>query len=122
MGSSATLQIGSLELLDSKSSWESLVMTLFTEEDRVAFIYRDAEDNENGYIDDNCEYEFFYCASLQVIKDRLEVMGFTYKKAAEAYQLVLSEKLRDLRQSVDNDLLPFDPEDIEERKSRIKFL
>src|SRR5262249_3813197 len=118
MGSYASLSIGPLELLSSKWEWDPIVMTLFTEADRVVYLCKDDEE----YYDEDAEWHLSYRAPLEVIKDRLDVMGFTYKKAEELYKIGLSEEIKNTRRLILDPVIGLKDTEIEERKAELDIL
>ncbi|HEU0178697.1 MAG TPA: HEPN/Toprim-associated domain-containing protein, partial [Blastocatellia bacterium] len=92
MGSYSTLKIGNLRVLDTKWDWEPEVMTLFTEADKIVMPYKEAveisEDEDEDYLP---EYYFAYSAPLNIVKDRLELMGYTLRRVRQTFDTLLEE-------------------------------
>jgi len=94
MGSYSTLRIGNFRVLDTKWDWQPEVMTLFTEADKIVMPYKEAveisEDEDEDYLP---EYYFAYSAPLNIVKDRLELMGYTLRRVRKAFDTLLEEEL-----------------------------
>jgi len=114
----ASLSVGPIELQSAKSEWDPIVMTLFTEADRVIFLHKDDEES----YDEDPEWHLSYSAPLKVIKDRLEVMGFTYKRADELYRAALSEEIGNIRRSIIDPVIGLQDDEVEERKVELATL
>jgi hypothetical protein len=97
MGSYSTLKIGNLRVLDTKWDWEPEVMTLFTEADKIVMPYKEAveisEDEDEDYLP---EYYFAYSAPLNIVKDRLELMGYTLRRVRQTFDTLLEEELENM--------------------------
>lgn len=99
MGSYTDLSVGGYPVLETKSYASSKAMTIFRESDRVIFDRKlvernvlvwgepDAEDR------DEIEKAFVYRASISVVKDRLNVMGFTLDRVEEDFHFIRDAKI-----------------------------
>jgi hypothetical protein len=102
VGSFTALAIDSFHLLSTKSYVDPIVMTLFTERDKVA---KRAWVSESGEIvstpPDSVETagEFTqvgYAASRRIVVDRLNTMGFTLEAARSIFDDGIRDKLAEL--------------------------
>jgi HEPN/Toprim N-terminal domain 1 len=98
MGSYAYLRVGDLVLTSTKSEVDPTVLMLFTEADKRTYVVQALEsDDVTG--DDTSDESFLaieYAASLAVVKDRLEFMGFTLQMVEKAFIAGVQEHIAEL--------------------------
>lgn len=99
MGSRAYLRIGELVLSETNREIDPSVMMLFTKTDKhisktkVDSLNSSTEKCIDVFITDEDEVTFEYRASLGVVKDRLEFMGFTLDAVKAAFRAGVEEEL-----------------------------
>jgi hypothetical protein len=98
MGSYAYLRVGDFVLTSTKREVDPTVLMLFTEADKRTYVVRASEPGD--VTDDDISDESFlaikYTASLAVVKDRLEFMGFTLQMVEEAFMEGVQEHIAEL--------------------------
>lgn len=101
MGSYSDLSVDGYPLLQTKSEVVPEVMTIFRETDRRVSTRATAERNElvGGEVDseDGCKTEagiVYSCETRKVI-DRLDVMGFTLRRAHEDFEALRKSKIEE---------------------------
>ena len=90
MCSYANLYIGELTLYWTKDLDNPTVMMLFTSEDLRIKKSRKSEDDEEPHP------QVSYRTKLNVLRDRLEFMGFTLKKVIKEFEESVKERLSEL--------------------------
>jgi hypothetical protein len=106
MGSYAELRIDGYNILSTKSEVDASVMTVFTEEDRLV---RAPGDEDCGRapgpwlhaqrpLGDLDSFDCAYVAPSRVVRDRLDVMGFTLARAKERYEVLRAARIAGLRE------------------------
>src|SRR5262245_16523177 len=91
MGSWAYLRLGELTLCASKSDVDPSVMVLFAGTDKRSEIPQVATSDVEGEDEPHATLE--YRASLKIVKDRLELMGFSLNSVKSAFQAGVEEEL-----------------------------
>lgn len=104
MSSYADLKLGPFIIVSSRNDIDPIVMSLFRESDKKVYQgtmkellskyshdydftrYEDYEDSDNLTI-------MYYSATVPTIRDRLELMGFTYERARDTFQRNLQEEI-----------------------------
>ncbi len=95
MGSYWELYINDCEVFSSKSYVIPEVMTLFRENDKNSFTKTTAEDDEE-YEEAVVEYK----ASAKVVKQRLDIMGFSLKNIIADFESMRANKILELAECV----------------------
>lgn len=98
MGSYSELRLGSFELGLVKNEVDPIIMTLFRETDKRVIDISPAQFTEYGFdVEDPEEDETIsivqYVCPVSVVKDRLELMGFTREVAEVGFKLGLNEEI-----------------------------
>jgi hypothetical protein len=101
MGSWADLRIGDFTLASTKDGVDPTILMLFTEGDKRTYAV-DASDKDNSSEDTEPFTAVEYVASLAVVKDRLEFMGFTLPVVREAFDTGVEERLDELERRRDD--------------------
>ena len=98
MGSYAYLRVGDFVLTSTKREVDPTVLMLFTEADKRTYVVRASEpgDVTEDDISDESFLAIKYTASLAVVKDRLEFMGFTLQMVEEAFMEGVQEHIAEL--------------------------
>lgn len=107
MGSWAYLRIGDFTLYSNKDDVDPTVMMLFTEADKRVrevnaseFDVSEMQDGDPGSSEPSIAVE--YAASLAVVKDRLEFMGFTVPIVRREFDAGVEEQLNDLNRRLED--------------------
>src|SRR5215207_3431147 len=99
MGSRAYLCLGDLTLSQTNREIDPSVMMLFTEADKrvsrthVINLSSDPNSDNAHSEEEDIDVTFEYRASLAIVKDRLEFMGFTLTAVKTAFQAGIEEEL-----------------------------
>jgi hypothetical protein len=106
MGSYCTLYISDFPIINSKSYVIPESMTLFRESDKVICERKLSERNkivwgENEGEDEN-EIIVEYRAPIKHIRQRLDVLGFTYKRAQREFDSIMVAKIIELENMSEN--------------------
>jgi hypothetical protein len=97
MGSYTDLSVGDYPVLETKSFASSQALTVFRESDKI---FADRKLSERSVLvwgnadrEDEIEKCFMYRASIRVVKDRLNVMGFTLDRVKREFHSVRDAKI-----------------------------
>lgn len=99
MGSYTDLTVGGYPILETKSYASLEALTIFRESDKIIFERRLAERNvlvwgvPDKEDQDEAEIAFVYQASVSVVKDRLNVMGFNLDRAEADFYSIRDAKI-----------------------------
>jgi hypothetical protein len=97
VGSYTSFSVDGYELLSSKSYVEAVVMTVFTEAEKYIREVLQAESDSK----DECSLtEVGYAASGEIIRDRLEVMGFTLPATRAVFEAGIHQRVQDTEDSL----------------------
>lgn len=96
MGSYANLHLGKLLLTTSKSDVDPSVLMLFSENDRIVKKVLQ-EESKSEDLEGYPLIELSYSASLGIIKDRLDVMGYSVSAIKEIFETDLLEYVSSLK-------------------------
>src|SRR4051812_12472306 len=114
MGSYTTLAIDDYTLLYSKSRADPATMTIFREADKHSRVIRVHSDGSpptrlgkvvpSDFVvdEENEAIEIGYSAPSRIVKDRLDVMGFTLSATKESFELGISARLAFIRELADD--------------------
>jgi|SRR5271166_1347052 len=95
MGSYASLYVGGYPIASSKSFVDPTGMMLFTETDKRIRMPEPGEFDDKPLVSQEA-YEIpqvEYIASLAVVRDRLEFMGYTLARVQEEFQQGVEERM-----------------------------
>jgi HEPN superfamily Toprim-like protein len=101
MGSYTDLSVGGYPVLETKSYASSRALTIFRESDRAIFDRKLSERNvlvwgkPDAECRDEIEKAFVYRASIPVVKDRLNVMGFTLDRVEDEFHLIRDARIEE---------------------------
>jgi hypothetical protein len=101
MGSYTDLTVGGYPILETKSYASSEALTIFRESDKIISERRLAERNvlvwgvPDKEDQDEAETAFVYRASVSVVKDRLNVMGFTLARIEADFYSIRDAKINE---------------------------
>jgi hypothetical protein len=98
MGTLTALTIGGYDFYSTRSYADPLVMTIFTEDDRFEKSSVTSDDSLDYAEDQYDRTEIGYTAPAAVIRDRLDVMGFTLRAAKETFEQGVRTRLAELRE------------------------
>ncbi len=108
MGSYASLFVNNLQLLSTKNEVDPTVMALFQESDKVIYldefdepsISSSNEEEESEFYEDESDEErpvVQYTTTVSVVRDRLDLMGFTLPFVEAVFQEELQERINELQ-------------------------
>jgi hypothetical protein len=101
MGSYTDLSVGGYPVLETKSYASSEALTIFRESDRVIFDRKLVERNVLVWGEPDAEYRdeieqaFIYRAKISVVKDRLNIMGFTLDRVKEDFCSIRDSRIEE---------------------------
>src|SRR5437762_14365528 len=97
VGSYTSFSVDGYQLLSSKSYVEAVVMTVFTEAEKYI---REVLQAESDSKDEYSLTEVGYAASGEIIRDRLEVMGFTLPATRAVFEAGIHQQVQDTEDSL----------------------
>jgi hypothetical protein len=132
MGSYTDLSVGGYPVLETKSYASSEALTIFRESDRAIFDRKLVERNVLVWGEPDAEYRddiekaFVYKASIPVVKDRLNVMGFTLDRVEADFHFIRDAKIEEyvswLEERSDEGLEDFFNTHIREQIEILRFM
>ncbi len=95
MGSYTDLSISGYPLFETKSSVIPEIMTIYRESDKCVFTRNISERNElsDDNVVDEQETAIIYSCETSKVIDRLNVMGFTIRRAREEFELIRTSEI-----------------------------
>lgn len=123
MGTYTELSIANYPVITTKSTVHPVVMTIFRESDKSVFKRRPSDYTEVPWEtpDDEEEIETvcMYSNTVQNIKQRLDVMGFSLQKMKADFSTGVTRKIKELEQRIEEDGGDEDNPDLVNEKSLI---
>ena len=92
MGTYTDFCVGGYSVLSTKSQVDDIAMTVFRETDRYSRLASD-EDDESCQIT-----KIGYSAFTAIVRDRLDVMGFTLARTRTQYEIEIADMLAELKE------------------------